>query len=336
MTITNTTTKQDYTGTGVQVLFSIPFAYILESEVQVYLANVLQTLTLHYTLTDSSGNPTTPNDATHVKFVTAPALAAVVTIKRNTAKTQESDFLDTDPTTLELVEIALDKVTQITQELATMYSDLVSVVTLTELEADIADLQDQIDAHEVDINALQGTVLGHTSAISDLNADINGIEIDLTAAESDISDLETAVGNQSTAILNINTQILALQLTDTSLGNRLSALESYMGMVGEVEIKNNTTEDILLFSSAVVEAVIIDFAIMRKTTTNGKFSCGQIGLVYSTLANAWRIEKITEAIEYSGVTFAVTSLGQISYTSSDISGVSYTGKMKYNIKKFEV
>jgi predicted nucleic acid-binding Zn-ribbon protein len=338
MSITNTVVSQDYVANGVQVLFSIPFDYQVEDEVTVYKDGVLKTVVADYTLTDSSGNPTTVNEATHVKFGLAPASLVVVTVARSTELTQELDFLNSDPSSLELVEEGLDKITQIAQELASDLANLVSTSDLAAILSDISDLESDVSALQLAVTSLQNADIVLTNALGDAVSDLADTQADLDTAESEIDNLQTAVGNQSTAILNIGTQISAINLAAAALDLRVSALESYFGGAGEVAILNNDTANIvgMLFNMATYDAVIIDFAIFRKTDSNNKYSSGQIAVVYSAAINSWRIEKISEALDYSGVTFAVTALGQVSYTSSDITGVNYTGKMKYSIKKFEV
>jgi len=339
MSITNTVVSQDYVANGVQVLFSIPFDYQLESEVVVYVDAVEQTVVADYTLTDSGGNPTTPNNATHVKFVLAPASLDIVEVLRNTALTQESDFLDSDPSSLELVEAAVDKLTQIVQELSSDLDNVISAADLVAIQSDISALEAAMALAEADILALQAADVAMTSRADGIEIDVAHLSLDLDTVEGDISTLQTNVGNNNSAIAVINATISAINIELLSLSNRLSALEIYFGGAGEVTILNNAgTTNIMsmVFNKDDYDAILIDFAIFRKTDANNRYSSGQIALVYSAAVNAWRIEKISEVLDYSGVVFAVTSAGQVSYTSSDIAGINYTGKMKYSIKKFEV
>jgi hypothetical protein len=186
------------------------------------------------------------------------------------------------------------------------------------------------------ILAIEQALLANADGIE---IDVAHLSLDLDTVEGDISTLQTNVGNNNSAIAVINATISAINIELLSLSNRLSALEIYFGGAGEVTILNNAgTTNIMsmVFNKDDYDAILIDFAIFRKTDANNRYSSGQIALVYSAAVNAWRIEKISEVLDYSGVVFAVTSAGQVSYTSSDIAGINYTGKMKYSIKKFEV
>ena len=69
---TNTaTTSVTHTGNGSTNAFAIPFSFLADSEVDVTVAGVLKTLSIHYTISGStvtftSGN--TPADGAAVKF----------------------------------------------------------------------------------------------------------------------------------------------------------------------------------------------------------------------------------------------------------------------------
>jgi hypothetical protein len=68
------TTSNTYTGNGTNKLFSITFPYLETSDIDVYLNNVLQTITTHYSFAN----------ATTVEFVTAPGNGVVVRLDRST------------------------------------------------------------------------------------------------------------------------------------------------------------------------------------------------------------------------------------------------------------
>lgn len=84
----------------------------------------------------------------------------------------------------------------------------------------------------------------------------------------------------------------------------------------------------LSFSGASVKAVSIQYRIRRSTDTNELAETGTIRLVYKDTADTWFIDQ-TYAGEDSGVTFTVTSGGQVQYTSTNVSGASYVGSMLF-------
>ena len=72
-----------YTGNGSLVNFTIPFPYLAQSHVKVYVQGLLKTLTTHYTFSTSSV----------ITFNTAPLAGEIVTIKRSSGRdTRLVDF----------------------------------------------------------------------------------------------------------------------------------------------------------------------------------------------------------------------------------------------------
>lgn len=117
MTISTTTSKVGYNGNGVTTVFSVPFLFLANADLTVVLlssAGVETTLTLstHYTVTgagnDSGGTLT---------MVTPPAVGERLTILREVALTQETDYISGDPFPAETHERALDRLTMIAQQL---------------------------------------------------------------------------------------------------------------------------------------------------------------------------------------------------------------------------
>jgi len=104
MTISTTASRKNYTGNGSTTVFSFPYKFLADADILVYLDDVLQTLTTHYTLTGAGGA-----SGGDVTFVTAPASAVRVTIVRSTPLTQETDYISGDAFPAETHESALDK-----------------------------------------------------------------------------------------------------------------------------------------------------------------------------------------------------------------------------------
>lgn len=114
MTVSTTTNKVSYTGNGVTTTFAYGFKIYADSDLKVYVAGTLKTLTTHYTVTnagvDSGGN---------VIFTSGniPASAEKVVIQRALAKTQSTDWNNYDKYTSETLEDSVDRLTFISQEL---------------------------------------------------------------------------------------------------------------------------------------------------------------------------------------------------------------------------
>ena len=121
MTISTTTRTRQYNGDNSTTVFAYNFNIQADSELEIYLGTPVgaptswaqQTLTTHYTV---SGAGTAGGG--DVTFVTAPPTGTGnVYIRRVTAKTQTSDYVENDPFTAATLENNFDKLTQVTQDM---------------------------------------------------------------------------------------------------------------------------------------------------------------------------------------------------------------------------
>lgn len=117
MTVQNTSYRQDYTGNGVTTAFAVPFYFVDNTHVKVYLTNtatgsaVLQTLNSDYTLTGAGVS--TGGTAT---FTVAPTSGYKVTFIRNVPFTQLTHYVPNDPFPAATHEAALDLLTMQNQQ----------------------------------------------------------------------------------------------------------------------------------------------------------------------------------------------------------------------------
>ena len=119
MTLTShVSTIAHYTGNAVLTDFAIPFAFLKEEHVDVYLDDVLQDPST-YSITNCQERPGNNGcaEGSTLVFPTAPATAVKIAIIRCTPITNESDWRTTLKFQAEVKERALDKLTMILQEL---------------------------------------------------------------------------------------------------------------------------------------------------------------------------------------------------------------------------
>ena len=83
----------------------------------------------------------------------------------------------------------------------------------------------------------------------------------------------------------------------------------------------------LVFSSASYKSVRVMITISRRTDTQNVEEVGHMFLVYDAEASDWRIS-IDTLLDDAGVVFTVTAAGQVQYTSTDLTGSSYSGTLK--------
>lgn len=111
MTVSTTTARDEYTGNGATVAFTVTFEFNTASELKVYQAGTLKTLTTHYTVSGGSGSGGT------VTFITPPGVGELVVILDDPSVTQATDYVENDPFPAASHEAALDKLTRLVRRL---------------------------------------------------------------------------------------------------------------------------------------------------------------------------------------------------------------------------
>lgn len=117
MTISTTTSRAQYAGNGVTTIFSFPYRFLANGDLEVTLFDAAgtpdpQTLTTDYTVLGAD------NDAGgSVTMLVAPAVGETLVIRRVVALTQETDYISGDSFPAETHERALDRLTMADQQL---------------------------------------------------------------------------------------------------------------------------------------------------------------------------------------------------------------------------
>ena len=162
MTVSGTTTKVSYSGTGSQTVFAYTFKIFADADLEVILraadgTETTKTLTSHYSVSnageDAGGN---------VTFGSAPAATETVVIRRNLTLTQGTDYVENDPFGAEDHESALDRITFISQNLQeqldrTFKVSRTTAITSAEVTDAAAARADKILGFSADGNSLDVT-----------------------------------------------------------------------------------------------------------------------------------------------------------------------------------
>lgn len=112
MTIASTTNEISYTAVGTaSEVFSVPFYFLANGDLDVYLDGTLQTITTNYTVT-GAGNLNGGN----ITWNGTPTASKTVRIIRITEPTQETDFKAAGPLDAEALETSLDRTAMIAQQ----------------------------------------------------------------------------------------------------------------------------------------------------------------------------------------------------------------------------
>ncbi len=203
MTISSTTTKNSYSGNGSTTTFAYSFYIPASTDIQVIVRSSTGTETVKAEGTGSTNYSITgvgSSSGGNVVFVTAPASGETVVLRRNTAKTQSTDYVANDPFPAETHEDALDKLTIIGQDLQeqvdrSLKLSRTNTMTSTEFTVGATDRASKILAFdssgELSVTQELGTVKGNWAAstayvVRDIVKDTstNNIFICLTAHTS--------------------------------------------------------------------------------------------------------------------------------------------------------
>ena len=112
MTISSTNSRWEYTGDNSTVAFTYDNKIFATSEMEVYVDNVLQTITTEYTIAGIS-----PVVGGTVTFITAPALDASVVLIRVVPNTQPTDYPTGGSLPANVIEEDMDRRTIIDQQI---------------------------------------------------------------------------------------------------------------------------------------------------------------------------------------------------------------------------
>ena len=117
MTVSTTTTTNSFSGNGSTTAFAYTFKIFAQGEVIVILRSALGTETVQTVSTHYSVSGVGSSSGGTVTFGSAPASGVTVLLKRATALTQATDYVENDPFPAATHEDALDKLTHASQEL---------------------------------------------------------------------------------------------------------------------------------------------------------------------------------------------------------------------------
>jgi|TARA_Y100000015_G_scaffold20015_1_gene19390 hypothetical protein len=173
MTISSTTIKNSYSGNGSTTAFAFSFYIIAETDLQVIIraangTETVKSLTTHYTVSGVQNN-----SGGTVTMGSAPASGETLVIRRNTSKTQSTDYVANDPFPAETHEAALDKGILVSQEISETVDRSIKLsrtntMTSTEFTVGATDRANKILAFdssgEIAVTQEIGTFRGNWSA----------------------------------------------------------------------------------------------------------------------------------------------------------------------------
>jgi hypothetical protein len=104
---------------------------------------------------------------------------------------------------------------------------------------------------------------------------------------------------------------------------------------GTASILNNQTSNAnitgLLFSSADYKTVIVNYVITRSSSTTYARETGTFRAYYDSNTAEWIEPSVIYSGNNSGVSFYITTGGQLQYRSSNYGGTSYVGSIDWEV-----
>jgi hypothetical protein len=99
-------------------------------------------------------------------------------------------------------------------------------------------------------------------------------------------------------------------------------------------VANNITSQTnvtgLLFDPAAVRSAVIEYSIYRATSDTELSEGGVMLVTYKSGAGTWEVAQYS--VGDAGITFTCSNSGQFKYTSTNLSGTSYTGLLKFKAR----
>ena len=114
----------------------------------------------------------------------------------------------------------------------------------------------------------------------------------------------------------------------------------YLGQEFNFALANNQSSaaDIvgMVFDKSYTSFAVIEYVIQRVTSTTERVQSGCLHAVYRPDGLTWAIREYgTAGPDTSGITFSITSSGQVQYTSTNLGGTQEISRIVYRVRKIE-
>lgn len=127
---------------------------------------------------------------------------------------------------------------------------------------------------------------------------------------------------------NVTDAVTAIVDVLNNLGGTGDILTTSFNTANNVSSPTNVTA--LSFDTSQIRSAVITYSSYRKTSLSELSETGIILITYKSIAATWELAQYS--VGDSGMVFTITNAGQVQYTSSNLSGTSYVGKLKFSAK----
>ena len=305
-----------------QQVFTVPFEFFEDEDLNVYQDGVLKTLTTHYTTADNNDplSPTAHTSGTtgYIHFTagnipTAGGADIEIVITRSIDKKRTTDFPTSGPFDVNSLNEELDKLIAITAELQ---DGIDRSLRLTDYDQDVALTLPAVDSRKgklLAFNATTGAVeagatISGTTTVAGVAADIETLADieDGTVATNAISDLAaiatdvtgvnaissavTGVNNISTAVSNVNSNSTNINTVSTNItsvntvATNINDVITVANDLNEAISEIETAADDLNEAVSEIDTVATNIANVN-TVGNDLSGSNTIGTVATDIAN---------------------------------------------------
>lgn len=129
----------------------------------------------------------------------------------------------------------------------------------------------------------------------------------------ELSDLLTAL----VGVVNSTSGSADILLTSFNVANNVASVANVTGAT---------------WDTSQVRSFIMEYSIYRSTTTTEESEVGNLYGTYKSSSGSWDLSETYGGS--SGIVFSITPSGQLQYTSSNLSGTGYSGKLKFKATAF--
>ena len=229
MTVSATSNRKSYTGDGSQTVFAYDFKIFKNTDLEVYQADTLKTLTTHYTVSgvgeDTGGN---------VTFVTAPANGDAIVILRVLPLKQETDYVEASKFPAETHESVADRAVMITQQLKEEQGRALKFAK-TSAKANF-DVPDPVASKVIGFNSAGSALALHDNAATQVAAaaaSASGAATSATNAATSATAASTSATSSSTSATSASTSATSAASSATSAAAYLAAANIPSSLTGK-------------------------------------------------------------------------------------------------------
>lgn len=341
MTVASTTNRVSYVGNGNVDTYSYTFRIFAETDLLVTVKDTSDVeteldLTTDYTVTgvgDANGGSVALVNSGQAWLDAGGDLLSnyELVIRRVRPLTQETDIRSQGSFYPEIHEDALDHLTMVAQQLQDEVDRCIKLPeTISGSTFSTLLPSDGLAPNTVImVNAAgDGFENGPTAD------EISGAQASATAAAASASAASSSASAAATSASNAAASAAAISpwLGTASIGQTSFTVANNQGAAANVTG--------LSFNSASCKAARVQGDLRRKTDTASSelLAYVELFLIYSDQDSTWRLVSVREESysSASGVTFSVTSGGQVQYTSTNIAGTNYSGTFKFKAEVINV